>query len=136
MKKTLYFCLLVLTWTVVLFPQDIIWNNIKQNMAKKGIQVDAKEVNTQLYLLYNKVDITSLQLFDALYVDRVKIRYTLLNPLKIELNGVLENRHFKGEVDLINKNGFVSIEEGAFKNTLLRGYFKKSTEGLKYEFAY
>lgn len=136
MKKIVYFSLLVLVWLVVLFPQDVIWSHIKQDIVKNNIQIDAKNTKIQLYILYNKIDITSLTLFDSVHVDRLKISYTLLNPIKIKLNGVLENKQLKGEVNLLDKSGFVLLEKGKYKNTLLRSYFKKEAEGLKYEFTY
>ena len=42
----------------------------------------------------------------------------------------------KGEINLLNKNGFVLLKNNSLKNSLLRSYFKKDLKGLKYEFTY
>ncbi|WP_024955743.1 hypothetical protein [Sulfurospirillum arcachonense] len=136
MKKTLYFTLLVLVWIVVLFPQDVIWKHLQQNLRKNHVEVKANKVDINLYLLYNKIDLVNLTLFKNIHVDRLKVSYTLLNPTKIKLHGELENKPFDGEINLINKNGFVLSKEKFFKNSLLKRYFKKDTEGSKYEFTY
>ena len=95
MKKTLYFSFLVIVWVVILFPQDVIWKNLKQNLTKNQIELSVKEVNMNLYLLYNKVNLTSLTLFNTIHVDRLNMSYTLLNPMKIKLNGEFENEPFE-----------------------------------------
>ena len=136
MKKTLYFSFLVIVWVVILFPQDVIWKNLKQNLTKNQIELSVKEVNMNLYLLYNKVNLTSLTLFNTIHVDRLNMSYTLLNPMKIKLNGEFENEPFEGEINLLNKNGFVLLKNNSLKNSLLRSYFKKDLKGLKYEFTY
>lgn len=136
MKKTALFLLLVLFWIVLLFPKYIIWEKIEQTLEKKGISVSAKEVDMQLYLLYNRVNIKDLTILDSFKISKLVVDYNILNPLHVTLHGDSQYGKFDSSIALKEKKGFVLFKTDNLNGTLLKEYFKKDKDGMKYEFNY
>lgn len=136
MKKIVLFTLLVFVWIVILFPRDVIWDKIEQTLAAKGIPVSAKEVDMQLYLLYNRVNIKELTVLKNFDISKLNIEYHLLDPLYVKLYGDSQYGKFNANIELKDKKGFVLFNTDNLNGTLLQEYFKKDKDGMKYEFNY
>ncbi len=136
MKKIVLFVLLILFWVVILFPKVLLWNYFVIEMHKKDISIEAKEVDIKLWLAYNKIHIQDAMLLKSFKVDTFDVTYSILDPLHVEFVGGSEYGDFRGQVALLDKNGSVIFEKSDLKKAMFRSYFKKSKDGMKYEFAY
>jgi len=136
MKKIVLFFVLVVFWILMLFPKVLLWDYFVDEMNKRDISVVAKEVDIKFWLIYNKIDIKKLTLLKSFKVDRFNVKYSVLNPLHIELNGSNEYGDFVGEVALLDKKGFIFFKKSDLKKAIFRSYFKKEKDGMKYEFTY
>jgi len=136
MKRTVLFTLLILFWIVVLFPKHIIWEKFEQTLEKRGIPISAKEVDIQLYLLYNRINIKELIVLDNFDISKLVVDYNVLNPLHVTLHGDSQYGKFESDIALMDKKGYVLFKTDNLKDALLKEYFKKDKDGMKYEFNY
>ncbi len=136
MKKIVLFVFLVLFWVVMLFPKIFLWDYFVDELNKSDISIEAKEVDIKLWLVYNKVHIQDALLLKSFKVDSFDMTYNILGPLHVEFTGVSEYGDFKGQVALLDQNGSVVFEKSDLKKAMFKSYFKKTKEGMKYEFTY
>ncbi len=136
MKKSILFILLVLIWFFLLFPKVILWNYFVDEMEQKDISITAKEVDIKTWLIYNKIEIKELTALKTFKIKTLDITQNILNPLLVEIYGSSEFGLFRGEVELYEKKGYILFETSDLKGAIFKSYFKKTKEGMKYEFNY
>ncbi len=136
MKKTVLFILLVFIWIVILFPKIVLWDYFLDEMQKREISITAKEVDIKLWLVYNKIEIEDLVALKTFKVENLEIKQTILSPLHVEIYGSSEYGDFSGEIGLVDKKAYILFEKSDLKNAMFGSYFKKTKEGMKYEFDY
>ncbi|MBV5278181.1 MAG: hypothetical protein J0647_03960 [Campylobacteraceae bacterium] len=135
MKKIILFITLVLIWIVLLFPKDTLWDTFEKIMYQKNISINAKEVDMQLYLLYNKISIKDMSVLNNYHIKKFVTTYSIAEPLYVLFDGNSEYGDFRGKISLLEQKGFVILKAKTINNSLLKN-FKKDKEGMKYEFTY
>lgn len=136
MKKTVLFIVLVLFWTVIIFPTNVLWENLTKELNKQNISLQAKEVDVKLFFLYNQIKIKDLTALESFNIKSLDIKQTIIDPLHVKIKGSSEYGDFIGEIAILDKKGFILFEKGSLKKAMFKSYFKKSEEGMKYEFKY
>jgi len=134
--KYIVFVFLTLFWIVVLYPKDILWDSFENAIEKKGISIHAKEVDLNLFLLYNKIDIKEVLIANSFNLQNVVAQYDFRNPLHVKIIGKSEFGDFTGKIILFENKGFILLKEKSLNNNIIKKYFKKTKEGMKYEFDY
>ena len=169
MKKTVIFIVLILFWTILLFPKNVLWNNFTQNIRNKNIIIiagqkedkgykftanDTKvyfksmkmanigQIEVKPWFFYNEIDLNNLRLGKNIPILKnfkilnSHITYTLLSPTKVKIKGKSKRGDFIGEVEIFKHKGFILLKSNTLRDTFLQQYFKKTKEGMKYEFVY
>ena len=136
MKKILLFIFLVTIWVVLLFPKALLWDYFVVKMQERDIQLSAKEIDIKLWLVYNKIDMKDIEIQKIFKVSALNIEQTVLDPLHVYINGTSKYGNFSSKIDLLDKKGYVLFEKSDLKDAIFGSYFKKSKEGMKYEFEY
>ncbi len=136
MKKAFLFFILVAIWFVLLFPKDFVWNYGVKELKKNGIEVSAKEVNMALFILYNKIDIKDLIILKSFKIDNIHVKHSIKKPLKVLFGGLSQYGDFFGEISLDKREGFVTFPKSNLNGAFFRSYFKKTKDGMRYEFTY
>ncbi len=101
-----------------------------------------KTVEFKLWIFYNEIEMQdielspSLPIFGGLKIQKLIARYMLISTKKISLSGMSKFGNFKGEIDIFKHSGYVLFKKGTIQKSPLREYFKKTTEGMRYEFTY
>lgn len=100
------------------------------------------QIEARLWLFYNEIDLKNSRLsknipiLKDLKISNSYITYNILSPTKIKIKGTSKRGDFIGEVEIFNHKGFILLKSDTMKDTFLQQYFKKTKEGMKYEFAY
>ncbi len=137
MKKISIFILLVVVWFVLLFPKSILWEKFCENLYDyTGVELKAEKADMNIYILYNRIDLKKLNIQNSFLFDKVKIVYTLINPLHVRIEALFKKDLIYGDIELYKRRGSFKIESENIKSELLKGYFKKSKKGYIYEFDY
>jgi len=136
MKKVLLFMFLVAIWIVLLFPKALLWDYFVVKMQEKDIQLSSKEIDIKLWLVYNKIDMKDIEIQKIFKVSALNIEQTVLDPIHVYINGTSKYGNFSSKIDLLDKKGYVLFEKSDLKDAIFKSYFKKSKEGMKYEFEY
>ncbi len=137
MKRAVLFLFLTIVWFVVLFPKDILWQGIKSYIyTEKGLQIDAKEADIKLYILYDKIILKKIKILNSFDIDSFQATYNVFDdPFMIKLNGKFRYGDFRGIIDLKSKKGFILFKDKkAIVKSVFKSYLKKTKEGYRYEF--
>jgi len=100
------------------------------------------QIEAKLWFLYNEIDLKNLRLskkipiLKNLKILNSHITYTLLSPTKVKIKGTSKRGNFIGEVEIFKHKGFILLKSNTMKDAFLQQYFKKTKEGMRYEFAY
>jgi len=100
------------------------------------------QIETRLWLFYNEIELKNLRLsknmpiLKNLKILNSHITYTLLSPTKVKIKGKSKIGDFIGEVEIFKHKGFILLKSNTMRDTFLQQYFKKTKEGMRYEFAY
>ncbi len=100
------------------------------------------QIEAKLWFLYNEIDLKNLRLskkipiLKNLKILNSHITYTLLSPAKVKIKGTSKRGDFIGEVEIFKHKGFILLKSNTMKDAFLQQYFKKTKEGMRYEFAY
>ena len=136
MKKALLFVILVAIWAVLLFPKTLLWDYFVIKMQERDIQLSAKETDIKLWLVYNRININDLEIQKIFKIDSLNIEQTALDPFYVYIDGSSQYGDFSSKIDLLDKKGYILFEKSDLKNAIFKSYFKKTKEGMKYEFEY
>ncbi len=100
------------------------------------------QIEARLWFFYNEIDLKNLRLSKNIpilknfKISNSYITYTVLSPTKVKIKGTSKRGDFVGEVEIFKHKGFILLKSDTMKDTFLQQYFKKTKEGMKYEFAY
>ncbi len=137
MKKVVLFFFLTFVWFVVLFPKDILWLGIKGYIyTEKELQIDSKEVDIKLYVLYNKIILKKIKIANSFDVESFQAVYNVFDaPFMIKVNGKFHHGDFIGIVNLKSKKGFILFKDKkSLDKSVFKSYLKKTEDGYRYEF--
>jgi len=100
------------------------------------------QIDAGLWLFYNEIKLKNLRLskktpiLKNFKILNSYITYTLLSPTKVKIEGKSKRGDFIGEVEIFKHKGFILLKSNTMKDAFLQQYFKKTKEGMRYEFAY
>jgi len=103
---------------------------------------DLGEITIKPWLLFNKISLKNLHfgknmpILNNLNIINAKITYTLFMPTKIHITGISNQGNFIGIVNIFKHKGYILLKKNSIKNIFLHQYFKKTKEGMRYEFTY
>lgn len=124
--------------------------DLRYKFTAQGIKVyfknfkvaDISKVEAKLWLFFNKISLKNSRLSQKmpilknLKIVNSNITYTVLAPTKIKIQGTSNQGDFVGVVEIFKHKGFILLKNSTVKDVFLQQYFKKTKEGMKYEFAY
>ncbi len=125
--------------------KDLRYKFIAQNVKiyyKNFEVVNISEVVAKPWLFFNEVTLKNLHptknipILNNLNITNAKIIYTILTPVKINITGTSNQGNFSGIVNIFKHKGHILFKRNDKKNIFLHRYFKKTKEGMRYEFTY
>ncbi len=99
-----------------------------------------KKAEIRAWMIYNKIKLTAITLSpnvpisEKLTIKYMNISYTIFKPKHIYIDGISNYGGFKGDISLFKRKGSILLDTKSIKNSFLKEYFKKTKEGMKYEF--
>ncbi len=120
--------------------EHIFWLEIQDlELSTKAIEsASIKEVNIKIFFFYNTLHFSNIQLSSLVEVylpskvEELEVRYTIFNPLSIQIEGSGEFGEVDASFDILDRNLSVRLHPS---NMMLKRYkksmkmFKKSQEG-------
>ena len=94
------------------------------------------------WIFYNEIELKNLRLSKNMPILKnfkilnSHITYTIFSPTKVKIKGKSKHGDFVGEVEIFKHKGFILLKSKTMRDTFLQQYFKKTKEGMRYEFAY
>ncbi|MGM0519367.1 MAG: hypothetical protein ACQERD_06970 [Campylobacterota bacterium] len=142
--------------------KDVIVHDESVNSSLFGFSVDNgiinykqidgayfKSLDITTALVYNKIDLTNLRVNKNLQrliptnIDSLQIKYTILNPIKVDIKGTTQLGYITGYINLYEKRAFVKLEPKRALNSSQKRlinfmkYEKISNKGVyTYEYSY
>ncbi|MFK5882375.1 MAG: hypothetical protein QM482_09195 [Sulfurospirillum sp.] len=101
-----------------------------------------KKAEMKPWIFYNEIDLQdakiskNLPLFKEFKIKNLRAIYSIFSPKKIEIKGTSNLGNFRAEVDIFKHKGYILFKNINSKNSVVKSYFKKTKEGMKYELAY
>lgn len=101
-----------------------------------------KRVAIKPWILYNEIYLQDIESSNSLpipvrfTIKKMRATYTILSPKKIEISGFSNLGIFKAKIEVFKHRGYVLLKKISSKNSFIKSYFKKTKEGMKYEFSY
>jgi len=113
------------------------------NLAYRGLHLaHIDEILVRPWLFYNEVNFKNLR-FETkiapvkhLQIFKAKAFYSTVTPQKIKIEGTSNYGDFSGEVLIFKHKGFIVTKGNKLKTNVLKQYFKKTKEGMRYAFDY
>ena len=118
-----------------------IAKDLKISYKDMGI-VQIQKLTIKPWLLYNEIDFDvsklnkNIPLLKGLKISQFKATYDILHPTYIRAKGVTRLGDFTIKIWLLKHKGIVLLKRKYIKNSFLREYFKKTKDGMRYEFGY
>ncbi len=125
--------------------QDLKYKFIAKDLkiSYKGMDIaQIKSLSIKPWLLYDEVNFKTAKLnknmpiLKGLNISRLKATYDILHPTLIRAEGGSRYGDFTITVWILKHKGVVLFKSDHIDNSFLRGYFKKTKDGMRYEFSY
>ncbi len=133
---------------IILSQEEIVQNNFSLDINNAQVtyqKIDSAEIeniDVKIFLVYNSIDLVNVKLssmastFIPTKIDRLHLKYSVINPLHIEVEASGEFGDVKGEIDVVDRNLSMILSPSElmlkkYKNSLK--LFKKNEQG-EYEY--
>jgi len=156
MKKFIFFLVGLFLGFIVFMPKDNLYFTLQKYLSKKNIYINSKidssmslnlkkgvvYYNGMDIMMFEKVIISPFVFFNKIEADNVKIKiqnleikkidivYSIINPMKIYINGNSNFGKIKGNINLLKKH--IKIYILNLSNNILKSILKKDKKGYFY----
>jgi len=135
-------------YNIILSQEEIVQNNFSLDINNAQVtyqKIDSAEIeniDVKIFLVYNSIDLVNVKLssmasaFIPTKIDILNLKYSVINPLHIEVEASGEFGDVKGEIDVVDRNLSMILSPSElmlkkYKNSLK--LFKKNEQG-EYEY--
>lgn len=125
--------------------QDLKYKFIAKGLkiSYKGMDIaQIKSLTIKPWLLYDEVNLKTAKLnknmpiLKGLNISQLKATYDILHPTLIRAKGGSGYGDFTIVIRILKHKGAILLKSNHINNSFLRGYFKKTEDGMRYEFSY
>jgi len=156
MKKFILFLIGLFIGFIVFIPKDNLYYTLQKYLSKEKIYINSNIKNSLIltlsngkiyqnginlaqfekvkiipFLVYNNIKAKNIKIsFQNIKIDNLNITYSIINPLKIKINGTSNIGKINGEVNLIKK--IIKIYILNLNNNTLKSFLRKDKQGYFY----
>lgn len=156
MKKFFLFLIGLFIGFIVFIPKDNLYYTLQKYLSKEKIYINSDIKNSLIltlsngkiyqnginfaqfekvkiipFLVYNNIKAKNIKIsFQNIKIDNLNITYSIINPLKIKINGTSNIGKINGEVNLIKK--IIKIYILNLNNNTLKSFLRKDKQGYFY----
>jgi len=142
---------------IIFMPKENLFFTLQKELSKQNIYIDTKiknnlftlnlknshifvnginianikQTSVLALLLFNKIDIHNINInFNNLKIKTLYIQYSILNPLKIDINGISNFANIKGDIDL--KTNTLKVYLLNLTNNPIKSFLHRDQKGYFY----